>query len=93
MPRAPLIFRHIAKPGSSGEVSGHYHPKAQISARGRKVSRPAFLVDSDRLIMPSYGTYTGGLHSHDETLSKLMRAETIAILTGRHIHTIPMPRN
>ncbi len=92
LPRAPLTFRHIAQEGASGEISGHYHPKAEIHTRARLISRPAFLADSDRVIMPSYGTYTGGLRSTSKTLSDLMRPEALAILTGRNPHAVPMPR-
>jgi len=82
LPLPPLSFRHIARSGGSGEVSGHYHPKATVSVRGRRISRPAFLVDSDRVIMPAYGTYTGGLRASDPVLTTLMRTEAIAVLTG-----------
>jgi DNA ligase-associated metallophosphoesterase len=92
LPMPPLTFRHIARPGASGELSGHYHPKAQVKARGRSVSRPAFLIDSDRVIMPAYGTYTGGLRSDNPALSRLMRAEAVAVLTGSAARAIPMPR-
>ncbi|WP_238368814.1 ligase-associated DNA damage response endonuclease PdeM [Mesobacterium pallidum] len=88
----PLVFRHIATAGGAGEVSGHYHPKAQISARGRHMSRPAFLVDSDRLILPAFGTYTGGLRTTDPALCGLMAPSAIAILTGPTPCAIPMPR-
>ncbi|MCR9127599.1 MAG: ligase-associated DNA damage response endonuclease PdeM [Rhodobacteraceae bacterium] len=93
LPRAPLVFRHIARPGSSGEISGHYHPKAEIRTRARLISRPAFLVDSDRVILPSYGTYTGGLRCSAPPLRDLMRPEARAILTGRDPHALPMPRD
>ena len=92
LPLAPLTFRHIANPGTSGEVSGHYHPKAEVRTRARTISRPAFLADSDRVILPSYGTYTGGLRSSDPALTSLMRREATAILTGRSVHAVPMPR-
>lgn len=92
LPLAPLTFRHIAQKGASGEVSGHYHPKASVTARGRSISRPAFLYDSDRLILPAYGTYTGGLRSGAEVLRDLMRPEACAILTGKTPIAIPMPR-
>jgi DNA ligase-associated metallophosphoesterase len=88
----PLTFRHIATPGATGEVSGHYHPKAQLPTRGRTISRPAFLVDRSRLILPAYGTYTGGLRTQDSTLSTLMAADALAILTGPVPTCIPMPR-
>ena len=92
LPVAPLTFRHIAKPGASGEVSGHYHPKATIRSRGRAVTRPAFLIDRDRVILPAYGTYTGGLRSDDAALAALMRPEALALLTGPVLHAVPMPR-
>jgi uncharacterized protein len=92
LPLAPLSFRHIARAGASGEVSGHFHPKAQVKTPARTISRPAFLVDRDRVILPSYGTYTGGLRSHDDVLTQLMRPEAVAVLTGQKPHAVPMPR-
>ena len=90
--RAPLTFRHIAQKGTSGEVSGHYHPKASMPLRGRTVTRPAFLFDSDRLILPAYGTYTGGLSTTADVFTNLMRKEACAVLTGRTAFAVPMPR-
>ena len=92
LPLPPITFRHIAQPGQSGEISGHYHPKVTIRPRGRAISRPAFLIDSDKVILPAYGTYTGGLRSHDAALSTLMRPEALAVLTGPVPHAVPMPR-
>lgn len=89
---APLTFRHIAKGGDSGEVSGHYHPKARLALRGRTLSRPCFLVDRDRLILPAYGAYTGGLRTDTTVLCNLMRPDAMAILTGPNPCAIPMPR-
>ncbi|MDU9002460.1 ligase-associated DNA damage response endonuclease PdeM [Sedimentitalea todarodis] len=89
----PLTFRHIANPGSQAEVSGHYHPKVQLRLRGRTVSRPAFLVDANRVILPAYGTYTGGLRSNAPILLDLMQPKTVALVTGKSVHAVPMPRN
>ncbi|WP_306152740.1 ligase-associated DNA damage response endonuclease PdeM [Roseovarius sp. MMSF_3281] len=92
LPLPPLTFRHIAQPGHSGELSGHYHPKVTIRPRGRAITRPAFLIDSDRVVLPAYGTYTGGLRSNDTALQSLMRPEALAVLTGPVPHVVPMPR-
>ncbi|WP_170416726.1 ligase-associated DNA damage response endonuclease PdeM [Ruegeria atlantica] len=89
---APLVFRHIAQPGGQSEVSGHYHPKTRLKARGRTITRPAFLLDHDRLILPAYGTYTGGLLSSENVLIDLMSDQAMAILTGSYPQIIPMPR-
>lgn len=92
LPLPPLTFRHIARPGQSGELSGHYHPKVTLPVRGRTITRPAFLVDVDRVILPAYGTYTGGLRSHEPVLHDVMRPEALAILTGSVPRAAPMPR-
>lgn len=88
----PLTYRHIAQPSGRNEVSGHYHPKARLNLRGRSVSRPAFLLDSSRIVMPAYGTYTGGLRSDDTVLRDLMAPDALAILTGPAPCAVPMPR-
>lgn len=88
----PLTFRHIASPTANGEVSGHYHPKARLGGRGRGVTRPCFLVDSTRIVMPAYGTYTGGLHCDGPELDELMAPDAKAILLGRPPVAVPMPR-
>ncbi len=92
LPLPPLTFRHIAQQGKSGEISGHYHPKVRVQTRLRSISRPAFLFDSDRIIMPSYGTYTGGLRSSDDALKSLMRPEAQAIVTGQTPRIVPLPK-
>ncbi|MCB2137392.1 MAG: ligase-associated DNA damage response endonuclease PdeM [Rhodobacteraceae bacterium] len=84
----PLVFRHIARPDASGEVSGHYHPKARLAGQARR----CFLIDNRRVIMPAYGTYTGGLLSEAPALATLMEPKALAVLTGKIAQPIPMPR-
>jgi hypothetical protein len=84
----PFTFRHIADPAQKAEVSGHYHPKARLAGQ----ARPCFLADAARLILPAFGTYTGGLRTEDPALAGLMAKDAIAILTGSRALAIPMPR-
>ena len=79
-----LTLRHIAT-DASAEVSGHYHPKHRLAGR----SRPAFLYDKDRMIMPAYGAYTGGLASNAPVLRALFGMSPIAVMTGHK--AIPVP--
>ena len=88
----PLHFRHIARPGAAAEISGHYHPKARLTLAGRSISRPCLLYDSDRVILPAYGTYTGGLRHDAASLQRLMRDEARMVLTGPQPQVIPMRR-
>ena len=64
----------------------------RLALKGRSLSRPAFLSDSDRVILPAFGTYTGGLWSDDAVLTGLMRRDALAVLTGAMTHAVPMPR-
>ena len=59
-----LTFRHLPS-GAAGEISGHLHPVARISHRGRAVSRRCFAADATRMIMPAFGAFTGGLNIRD----------------------------
>lgn len=60
-----LILRHEAEPGETRpELSGHFHPKLRISLRGRQVSRRCFVATSTKLILPAFGSLTGGLDAH-----------------------------
>lgn len=83
-----LVFRHIG--GRLGsEVSGHYHPKVRLAGKAYR----AFLVDDTRLILPAYGSFTGGLWAEDAALQALMgpKARAIALLPGACV-ALPMPR-
>ena len=54
------MFRHIAT-AENAEISGHYHPKASVPTAGTVVTRPCFIADAQRLLLPAIGAYTGGL--------------------------------
>jgi len=86
-----LIFRHEARKRSSpGEVSGHYHPKAGVSARGRRVTGRCFVADGKRLILPAFGAYTGGLDVHDPAIESLLQDKYTVLICGRaRVHRIP----
>jgi len=77
-----LTFRHITDGTTTGEITGHYHPKATIPARSRSVTRACFLFDKTRLIMPAFGTYTGGLNVARAPLSTMFTANAQVVLTG-----------
>jgi len=85
----PLWFRHIAEPQKTFEISGHFHPKLRLAG----TAWPCFLADAARVILPAFGTYTGGLWTHDPALCRIMAPEAIAVLCGgASARAIPMPR-
>ncbi|MCC6718880.1 MAG: ligase-associated DNA damage response endonuclease PdeM [Acetobacteraceae bacterium] len=86
----PLTFRHQALPTARHEVSGHFHPKASIPARGATVSRPCFVADSRRLILPALGAYTGGLDVHAPAIATLFpRGGRVFLLGQQRLYSFP----
>lgn len=68
-----IMLRHNIVPADPRpEISGHYHPKLRFSARGRMVSRRCFLQSGDRLIMPAFGAFTGGMD-----VAEILRVEKL----------------
>ena len=70
---AGIILRHEAKSNDlRPEMSGHFHPKLRVNVRGRHVSRRCFVASSTKLILPAFGSLTGGLDaSHPEIVKNV----------------------
>ncbi|MBM3620386.1 MAG: ligase-associated DNA damage response endonuclease PdeM [Alphaproteobacteria bacterium] len=90
-----LVFRHQALSlpltDTAGEVSGHYHPVASLVVRGRGLRRRCFLTDGTRLILPSYGAYTGGLNARDDAVARIFDGPYDALAIGTaSVHRLPV---
>lgn len=80
----PLLFRHQAETQASpGEVSGHFHPKARVSFGPRSVSGGCFLHDGEKLILPAFGAFTGGLDIGDPAIKELFPSGFQVFLAAR----------
>lgn len=79
-----FIFRHQAVSGNApGELSGHFHPKARVSTRGRRLSARCFIEDGSRMILPSFGAYTGGLDVFDPAIASYFKKQARVWLLGK----------
>ena len=59
---AGIVLRHEAvRNDPRPEMSGHFHPKLRLHLKGRQVSRRCFVLSSTKLILPAFGSLTGGL--------------------------------
>ena len=93
LPLGPLRFRHEARPGRipPGEVSGHFHPKGSMPTRCGPVTRPCFMADGWRLILPAFGAYTGGLEATDPALMALFPRGVRLFLLGKdRCYSLPL---
>ena len=80
----PLVFRHEADHrGGAGEVSGHYHPKASLTVRERRITGRCFVADARRVILPAFGAYAGGLDVRDTAIRRLFGREAEVHVLGR----------
>lgn len=80
-----LLMRHEAKPlvTAPGEVSGHFHPKAAVTVRSRRLTSRCFVTDGRRIVLPAFGAYTGGLNVLDPAVSGLFPRGFEVHLLGR----------
>lgn len=69
-----LILRHKARAGEERpELSGHFHPRLMLNARGRRIARPCAVASEQRLILPAFGALTGGMDAADPTILAAMQ--------------------
>jgi DNA ligase-associated metallophosphoesterase len=90
-----LTLRHEpAKEPQAGEIAGHLHPVARVARRGRAVSRRCFAGDSERLVMPAFGAYAGGLNVRDRAFAALFgaRSFTAHLLGARRLYAVAAAR-
>ena len=84
-----LVLRHdVAEADAAaaipvGEICGHYHPKAAVRVRGRRISGRCFATDGRRLIMPAFGAYTGGLNAREPAIDDLLSPRFHVYMIGR----------
>lgn len=83
-PASPVLRHILAKPGP--DISGHLHPVVALGGRRWR----AFLVSRNHLILPAFGTYTGGLEISDPAFDGWLRPGH-ALLCASRIMEVPLP--
>ena len=69
-----LVLRHESRQGETRpELSGHFHPKLRIVARGRRIARACAVASESRLILPAFGALTGGMDAGDPAILRAMQ--------------------
>ncbi len=76
-----LVLRHEADPAETRpELSGHFHPKLRVTHRGRLVSRRCFVATARKLILPAFGSLTGGLDARHPEIIRAAGAPAEALV-------------
>ena len=80
----PMVFRHQAIAAADPVKSWATTIRKRRSRRAAgSVSRPCFVFDGKRLMMPAFGAYTGGLDVRDPAINRLFPRGGRVFLLGR----------
>lgn len=85
---AGICLRHLPGVDAGAEVAGHLHPVVRLQRAGRGLVRRCFVVDKQRLLLPAFGSYTGGLSLKDPAVAALFPQDYRAYLLGRRVHVL-----
>ena len=78
---AGIVLRHEAVPGDPRpEISGHFHPKLRLNLNGRRISRRCFVASERKLILPAFGSLTGGLDARHPEIVRAISGEAVALV-------------
>lgn len=72
----PFVFAHQPLPISQSNIQivGHFHPKLTLKIRRQHIVKPCFAWNYDLMILPSFGSYTGGLEVNHPEIKKHLGA-------------------
>ncbi|MCJ2184030.1 ligase-associated DNA damage response endonuclease PdeM [Novosphingobium sp. 1949] len=90
---AGIMLRHETRPDTpEPELSGHFHPRLTLTARGRRIARACTVASETRLILPAFGALTGGMPANDPAiLEALQPAEAIDALLPSRARLVRFP--
>jgi len=85
-----LVLRHEPQAGAQpGEVAGHLHPAARVVAPRGTVRRRCFITDGERVVLPAFGAYAGGLNVRDAAFAGLfVRPPLAGALGDRRVRAV-----
>lgn len=83
-----IVLRHEAQPGETRpELSGHFHPRLRVVQRGRTIRRACVVASETRLVLPAFGTLTGGLDADSPAIRAALQpahaADALVPAAGR----------
>ncbi len=75
-----LVLSHEPTFDLVGQIGGHLHPSARISANGRATRRPCFVLDERLMILPAYGVSTGTLNILSKPFAGLFERKKLKVI-------------
>jgi DNA ligase-associated metallophosphoesterase len=76
-----IVLRHEALGSDTRpEISGHFHPKLRLNLNGRRIARRCFVASDRKLILPAFGSLTGGLDARHPEIVRAISGEAVALV-------------
>ena len=70
-----IIFSHQPSKLGLYEIFGHYHPKAYLKFRNKKISKNCFIVTKKKICLPAFGVYTGGIDVQNKVFDEFLESK------------------
>jgi len=88
-----ICFSHHPTIDKKFSVFGHYHPKIRLKLDSRGIWTSCFILNKEKLLMPSYGYFTGGLSIKSLEIQKLFGTKCeIYPLTKEKVYRLQFKR-
>lgn len=88
-----ITFRHQATDDGHHEISGHFHPCAEIAHKGAVMRRRCFIEDGRKMILPSFGAFTGGLDVKADPIAEhFLGLFNVHVLGLEKVYSVPADR-
>lgn len=85
-----VAFRHEPTCHDRAEVAAHFHPAARVAVAGSVIRRPCFVSNGRSLILPAFGSFTGGLNVLDDAFAPIFGSGGLQVWVIGHEGVYPV---
>jgi DNA ligase-associated metallophosphoesterase len=72
-PIRSILLTHDFNTKATYQIIGHFHPKATFCIRSQAIKGKCFVVNDALIVMPAFGSYTGGLDILSPVFQQLLQ--------------------
>ena len=82
-----FVYKHIRTNNykkNEFEFTGHFHPKFSLKINNSNYFYKCFILTKNFCILPSFGSYTGGLDIKNKVFKKIIKESAEIIVLGKN---------
>lgn len=82
----PFVFLHAPEDPVAGYgIAGHWHPVTRLRGMGDALRRPVFWARAGHMVLPAFGSFTGGMEAAPEPGDQLFA------VSPQTVQALPIP--